>query len=220
MRAIPSSLVMVLAAAFVSTPLLGTPLASAQGETQIGDDVPGPLRPTRPDAAPPVPAEKGRATPTRAVTPPPPTSATKRTGTADPKALRPITWSAPLLPIARAVDAGRAPSKQTTASRAGGDVKGRVTADPGARQLKFADFQVPDRPDLEVWLTAAEPSAPASIQMESKHVSLGRLRKPRGDQTYKIPPELDLSVYRTVLVWSRHTRSADAFARLVPSRTD
>lgn len=220
MRAIPSSLVVLLAAVFVSTPILGVSSASAEGETQVVDDVPGPLRPSRPDATPPAPSDKGRATPQRAVAPPPPTPPAKRTGAPDPKAPRPITWSAPLQPITRAGDAGRTAIKPVPASRAGGDVKGRITADPGARQLKFIDFQVPDRPDLEVWLTAADPGAPAAIQMESKHVSLGRLRRPRGDQTYKIPLELDLSVYRTVLVWSRHTRSADAFARLVPSRTD
>lgn len=200
------------------TPAAQTPAPQPSTSTPI-DDVPGPLRATQPPV-PVVTAPVDRAQPVkpqRAAPPAPPKRGQPATQT---QSGRPITWSATLQPIARPGDAKRGPTRTSGDPRTGGDVKGRITADVGARQLKFSDFQVPDRPDLEVWLTAADPTAPAATQMESKHVSLGRLRKPRGDQTYKIPAELDLSIYRTLLVWSRHTRSADAFARLVPGRVE
>lgn len=215
----------LLALTVLSTPLLTPmPLRAQTPTTQTStatpaDDVPGPLRATQPPV-PLVPSPVDRAQPVKPqrVAPPPPPK--RGQPTAQPQTGRPITWSATLQPIARPGDAKRGPAKASGDPRTGGDVKGRITADVTARQLKFNDFQVPDRPDLEVWLTAADPTAPAATLMESKHVSLGRLRKPRGDQTYRIPAELDLSVYRTLLVWSRHTRSADAFARLVPGRVE
>jgi hypothetical protein len=49
---------------------------------------------------------------------------------------------------------------------------------------------------------------------DTKRVSLGRLKKAEGDQTYRMPPEIDLRVYRTVVVWSRRERSARAHAPL------
>ena len=217
----------LFALAVLSTPLLAqtpatptpaTPAPTATPATTPADDVPGPLRATQPPV--PVvaaPIDKTPPTKPQRVPPPPPK---RGQPTVQTQTGRPITWSATLQPVARSGDAKRGPAKPSGDPRAGGDVKGRITADVTARQLKFNDFQVPDRPDLEVWLTAADPTAPAATLMESKHVSLGRLRKPRGDQTYKIPAELDLSVYRTLLVWSRHTRSADAFARLVPGRVE
>ena len=214
----------LLALTILSTPLPAqTPAAQTPADTPStaapADDVPGPLRATQPPL-PVVAAPVDKPQPTKPQRVPPPPPPKRGQPTAQTQSGRPITWSATLQPVARPGDAKRGPAKSSGDPRNGGDVKGRITADVTARQLKFNDFQVPDRPDLEVWLTAADPTAPAATLMESKHVSLGRLRKPRGDQTYKIPTELDLSVYRTLLVWSRHTRSADAFARLVPGRVE
>ncbi|TBW34712.1 hypothetical protein EYW49_17480 [Siculibacillus lacustris] len=96
---------------------------------------------------------------------------------------------------------------------------GRALVRLPARELSFADFTVADLPDLEVWLVAADRVASADDALGAKRVSLGRLKKPRGNQTYRLPPEIDVSVYRSVIVWSRRERAPHVTALLVPQRT-
>lgn len=205
MRAFEPALVAILALLVVAgAPMAPVTVTTAQAsDTATGPvadaSVPGPLRPTVPLVT--VPDKAHPTAPTRAPqmatrrTPPPPAARTARAA--------PTAWSGVITPIRR-----------------GGDAKGKVVANLATHELKLTDFSVADRPNLEIWLTAAEPSAPAATQIEAKHVSLGRLKKPRGDQVYRFPAVLDLAVYRTVLVWSRRDRAPDAAARLNPNRLD
>ena len=176
--------------------VLGIGPARAAEDTAAA--VPGPLRPLGPiDIAP----DKTRPGPAQPRAPEPPQR--RPQVQAPPTRTAPLTWSATLAPAKR-----------------GGEAKGKVVATVATHEIRLTDFAVADRPGLELWLTAADPAAAPGTLMETKHVSLGRLRKPRGDQLYRFPAELDLSVYRTVLVWSRRDRAADAVARLAPARTD
>ena len=65
--------------------------------------------------------------------------------------------------------------------------------------LKFEDFTVVDGPDLYVYL-----SKNANIEQDKKNgefVSLGKLQKTNGPQTYNLPP--DYEDYRGVSVYCR-----------------
>ncbi len=184
-------------AASLLTLALAVPLAPAsRAEERLADleQVPGPLRPAAPLVLP-----QDRVRPNQPVKPTPPPPPPSRRA-AQPQPPRAITaWTATLAP-----------------ARRGAEVKGRATATVATRELKLTDFLVDDRPGLEVWLVAADPATPAATLAEAKHVSLGRLKKPKGDQTYRFPAELDLSVYRGIVVWSRRARAPEAVGRLAP----
>lgn len=96
---------------------------------------------------------------------------------------------------------------------------GRVVVDRATRELRFQDFTVDDAGDVEIWLVAADRIAPGDDVAASKHVSLGRLKRSSGNQTYRVPAELDVTVYRTVVLWSRRARSPRAAALLLPRRS-
>mgnify|MGYP001765569732 CR=1 FL=1 len=93
---------------------------------------------------------------------------------------------------------------------------GRALARPLAGELKLEKLAVTAGRDLEVWLVAVDRLGDGADFTDTKHVSLGKLKKNEGDQSYRLPLEIDLSVYRAVVVWSRHERSARAGAILVP----
>ncbi len=71
----------------------------------------------------------------------------------------------------------------------------------GVRVLSFEQFAVNKGPDLKVWLsTAAAPKADADIT-DNEYVALGVLKSNTGDQTYEIAADVDLSKYRSVVIW-------------------
>lgn len=199
MRAIRPTLVAIFALLTVTDQRIGVDVARATETAPSGldADVPGPLRPVAPVAPTTATASTRPAQAAQRVQEPAPRRP------APPAQAAPAVWTGTLAPIRR-----------------GGEAKGRVVATIATRELKFTDFSVSDRPSLEIWLSAAEPNAGAATLQDSKHVSLGRLRKPRGDQTYRFPAELDPAIYRTVVIWSRRDRSADAAARLSPARAN
>lgn len=65
----------------------------------------------------------------------------------------------------------------------------------GQRFLRFEDFETSNGPDLEVYLVNS------STGDVSDFVSLGRLSGNIGNQNYEIPPDVDLTVYDTVMIW-------------------
>jgi len=202
MRAIRPTLVAIFALLTVTDQRIGIAAARASESVPatVDADVPGPLRPVVP-LAPATPTASTRpAQAAQRVQDPAPR---RPAPTTQPANAAPAVWSGTLAPIRR-----------------GGEAKGRVVATVATRELKFTDFSVSDRPSLEIWLSAADPNVGAAALQDSKHVSLGRLRKPRGDQTYRFPAELDPAIYRTVVIWSRRDRSADAAARLAPARAN
>ncbi|MEX0788093.1 MAG: DM13 domain-containing protein [Anaerolineales bacterium] len=71
----------------------------------------------------------------------------------------------------------------------------------GSRVLRFEDFEVLNGPDLHVWLVPIDP-VPNTVGVEIEgYVELGALKGNVGNQNYDIPPGLDLTSYRSVVIW-------------------
>ena len=70
----------------------------------------------------------------------------------------------------------------------------------GQRFLRFEDFRTDNGPDLNVYLSAAPPDAPAG-DFDDDFVDLGDLKGNVGSQNYEIPAGLDLDHYSTVAIW-------------------
>lgn len=87
------------------------------------------------------------------------------------------------------------------------DVPGR------GRFVRFEDFEVFNGPDLRVYLSAAKASAPESA-FDDDFVDLGPLKGNVGNQNYEVPGKVDLSEYRSVVVWCRRFSVAFASASL------
>ena len=77
----------------------------------------------------------------------------------------------------------------------------RVLGDgSGRRFLRLEDFRTDNGPDLNVYLSAAPPDAPAG-DFDDDFVDLGDLKGNVGSQNYEIPAGLDLDRYSTVAIW-------------------
>ncbi len=77
----------------------------------------------------------------------------------------------------------------------------RVLGDgSGRRFLRLEDFRTDNGPDLNVYLSAAPPDAPAGA-FDDDFVDLGDLKGNVGAQNYEIPVGLDLDRYSTVTIW-------------------
>ncbi|MEO0492706.1 MAG: DM13 domain-containing protein [Actinomycetota bacterium] len=70
----------------------------------------------------------------------------------------------------------------------------------GQRFLRFEQFATDNGPDLNVYLSTADPDAPAG-EFDDDFIDLGDLKGNIGDQNYEIPADVDLSRYRTVVIW-------------------
>ena len=68
------------------------------------------------------------------------------------------------------------------------------------RFLRFENFSTDNGPDLRVYLTASDANGDSGA-FDDDFVDLGVLTGNIGEQNYEIPPEVDLSVYDTVVVW-------------------
>lgn len=175
---------------------LGIGASSAAALPDVGDDeVPGPLRPAGGSTSPvQIPAvRRGQPSPPQR-----------------PENLRPAPTQRVIVGWEGRFRAGESGESESPEARA-------LVRLP-ARELVFENFAVADRPDLEVWLVAADRVKTADDALSAKRVSLGRLKKPVGNQTYRLPQELDVAVYRNVVVWSRRDRSPRLAALLQPRR--
>jgi hypothetical protein len=71
----------------------------------------------------------------------------------------------------------------------------------GSRVLRLQNFSVDNGPDLYVYLVPIDPVPNASGSDIPGHYSLGRLKGNIGDQNYELPADLDLSQYKSVVIW-------------------
>jgi hypothetical protein len=71
----------------------------------------------------------------------------------------------------------------------------------GARILRLQNFFVDNGPDLYVYLVPINPVPNASGSDIPGYYSLGRLKGNIGDQNYELPADLDLSQYKSVVIW-------------------
>ena len=76
----------------------------------------------------------------------------------------------------------------------------------GTRILRLQDFEVDNGPELHVYLVPIDPvSASVGVEIEGA-VDLGFLKGNIGDQNYEIPAELDLSQFKSVVIWCQPFR--------------
>jgi hypothetical protein len=68
------------------------------------------------------------------------------------------------------------------------------------RFVRFENFSTDNGPDLRVYLSASDANAD-SAAFDDDFIDLGVLKGNIGDQNYEIPPDVDLSIYDTVVVW-------------------
>lgn len=71
----------------------------------------------------------------------------------------------------------------------------------GSRILRLQNFSVENGPDLYVYLVPVDPVPSGSGSEIPGSYSLGRLKGNIGDQNYEIPADLDLSQYKSVVIW-------------------
>ncbi len=77
-----------------------------------------------------------------------------------------------------------------------------VVLNDGSEQrfLRFENFSTDNGPDLRVYLSVSDADGDSGA-FDDDFIDLGVLKGNIGDQNYEIPPEVDLSVYDTVVVW-------------------
>jgi Electron transfer DM13 len=80
----------------------------------------------------------------------------------------------------------------------------------GEKYLKLSEkFQSADGPDVFVLLHRQD--APKNYQ-SSNYVSLGRLQKTSGSQLYRIPSNVDVTGFKSVVIWCRQFNATFGFA--------
>jgi hypothetical protein len=73
----------------------------------------------------------------------------------------------------------------------------------GRRVLRLTAFATSNGPDVRVYLVAASDVNDEDAAKEAGFVDLGELKGNIGDQSYEVPPTLDLTRYRAVSIWCR-----------------
>jgi hypothetical protein len=91
-----------------------------------------------------------------------------------------------------------------------------VITDGSQTFLRFEDFETDNGPDLFVYLVAGATADAGEGVFDDDFVDLGRLKGNIGAQNYEVPPDVDLSRYRTVVVWCRRFSTAFGAADLAP----
>jgi hypothetical protein len=72
----------------------------------------------------------------------------------------------------------------------------------GSRYLRFEDLETSNGPDLHVYLSEIAASDDWYAYGE-RFVDLGKLKGNIGDQNYEIPRRVDLSRYRSAVIWCK-----------------
>lgn len=88
-----------------------------------------------------------------------------------------------------------------------------IEAADGSTYLRFEDFEVENGPDLKVYLSRAEADAPED-KLATDIVDLGGLKGNIGDQNYLVPASVDLTQYRSAVVWCKRFSVGFAVAPL------
>ena len=86
------------------------------------------------------------------------------------------------------------------------------------RFLRFENFSTDNGPDLNVYLVNSDATADQGT-FDDDFVDLGELKGNIGDQNYEIPPDVDLSVYDTVVVWCVRFSTGFTAADLVAAQS-
>lgn len=73
----------------------------------------------------------------------------------------------------------------------------------GSRFVRLEGLDTSDGPDLRIYLTDQPLSEDWGVWDDGAYVDLGALKGNVGDSNYRIPDDLDLSGFRTVVIWCR-----------------
>ncbi|MGB6871283.1 MAG: DM13 domain-containing protein, partial [Acidobacteriaceae bacterium] len=88
----------------------------------------------------------------------------------------------------------------------------------GNRILRLTDFKTTNGPDVHIYMVAAErPSDNASVR-SSAFIDLGEMKGNVGDQNYTLGPGVDLSKYRSVVIWCKRFSFNFGYAPLTLSQ--
>ena len=87
----------------------------------------------------------------------------------------------------------------------------------GAKVLRFTSFEATNGPDLEVWLVKAGGIAASADVKASAWLSLGPLKGNIGDQNYVIPADVNVTDYKSVVVWCKQFGVLFSPADLTPA---
>ena len=93
-----------------------------------------------------------------------------------------------------------------------------VVLNDGSEQrfVRFENFSTDNGPDLRVYLSNSSADGDSG-SFDDDFVDLGALTGNIGDQNYEIPPEVDLSIYDTVVVWCVRFSTPFTAADLIPT---
>ena len=84
-----------------------------------------------------------------------------------------------------------------------GSGQATVYALPGDEYLlRLEELSVTNGPDLHV-LLSAHPDPGKSEVKDEGYIDLGKLKGNRGNQNYEIPPGIDVSIYRSVVIYCK-----------------
>lgn len=83
----------------------------------------------------------------------------------------------------------------------------------GTSYLRFEDLRTSNGPDLHVYLSEI-PAGDDWYAYGERFVSLGKLKGNIGDQNYRIPKNLDLSKYKSAVIWCKRFSVGFAVAPL------
>ena len=71
----------------------------------------------------------------------------------------------------------------------------------GERILRFEDFEVTNGPGLHVFLSAHPNPASSDQTKDDGYLDLGELKGSKGSQNYTLSPDIDLSLYQSVVIY-------------------
>ena len=66
--------------------------------------------------------------------------------------------------------------------------------------VRLENFSTSNGPDVKVWLSAAKVDK-AETAKDAGYLNLGDLKANNGNQNYPIPPDTDVSKYKSVVIW-------------------
>jgi Electron transfer DM13 len=89
-----------------------------------------------------------------------------------------------------------------------------VELQDGSRFVRLEDLDTSDGPDLRIYLTDQPVSDDWHVWDDGRFVDLGALEGNIGDSNYRIPSEVELDAFRTVVIWCRRFTVGFAVAPL------
>jgi Electron transfer DM13 len=89
-----------------------------------------------------------------------------------------------------------------------------VELEDGSRFVRLEDLDTSDGPDLRIYLTDQPVSDDWHVWDDGRYVDLGALKGNVGDSNYRVPDDVALDAFRTVVIWCRRFTVGFAVAPL------